>query len=365
MITGFPSPAQGYEGKQIDFNSYMIKHPSATVVMRIESSHYTHMGIYNGDLIVIDRAKKLNQNSLVVYESEGENTIAKSVSSSATHREYRFIAPAGAVTIAIYIAYDAVLTNLAVECTLSTEAFDSNGVEDYYIAELEDTIAKVRAVNDEPSLVFPWVTDIHRFKASVQTFDEMIANMKYVASAVRCDFILNTGDTIEGDQQKDTSLGQAYDAIAAMKEIGEPLFYVEGNHDNNPYISSGALVFTLKQCFGGFFAATKGATFNVNENGTDYYFDFDNLGVRIVSVNSCNATIATNYGFGNSTAAWLANALNTDHTVILMSHVSPIKEHVWNNINPGNAGGIRDALSAFVGGGGKLIIMKFDVKTQP
>ena len=35
MITGFPSPAQGYEGKQIDFNSYMIKHPSATVVMRI------------------------------------------------------------------------------------------------------------------------------------------------------------------------------------------------------------------------------------------------------------------------------------------------------------------------------------------
>ena len=69
MITGFPSPAQGYEGKQIDFNSYMIKHPSATVVMRIENSHYTHMGIYNGDLIVIDRAKKLNQSSLVVYES--------------------------------------------------------------------------------------------------------------------------------------------------------------------------------------------------------------------------------------------------------------------------------------------------------
>ena len=77
MITGFPSPAQGYEGKQIDFNSYMIKHPSATVVMRIESSHYTHMGIYNGDLIVIDRAKKINQNSLVVYESDGEFNLGR------------------------------------------------------------------------------------------------------------------------------------------------------------------------------------------------------------------------------------------------------------------------------------------------
>ena len=77
MITGFPSPAQGYEHSQIDFNSYMIKHPSATVVMRIESSHYTRMGIYSGDLIVIDRAKKLNRNSLVVYESEGRFVLGR------------------------------------------------------------------------------------------------------------------------------------------------------------------------------------------------------------------------------------------------------------------------------------------------
>ena len=77
MITGFPSPAQGYEHKQIDFNSIIIKHPSATVVMRIESSHYTHMGIFNGDIIVIDRSKKLNHNSLVVYESEGHFVLGR------------------------------------------------------------------------------------------------------------------------------------------------------------------------------------------------------------------------------------------------------------------------------------------------
>ena len=77
MITGFPSPAQGYEQKQIDFNSYIIKHPSATVIMKIESSRYTRMGIYFGDLIVIDRAKKINQNSLVVYESEGRFVLGR------------------------------------------------------------------------------------------------------------------------------------------------------------------------------------------------------------------------------------------------------------------------------------------------
>ena len=33
MITGFPSPAQGYESKGIDLNNVLIKHPSAAVFM--------------------------------------------------------------------------------------------------------------------------------------------------------------------------------------------------------------------------------------------------------------------------------------------------------------------------------------------
>jgi len=77
MITGFPSPAQGYESKTIDLNSVLIKHPSATVFMQIESSRYRSMGIYDGDLLIIDRAKKLSQNSLVVYESEGHFVLGR------------------------------------------------------------------------------------------------------------------------------------------------------------------------------------------------------------------------------------------------------------------------------------------------
>ena len=71
MITGFPSPAQGYEDKTVDLNSFFIKHPAATVFMRIDSSRYVSMGIYDGDLLIIDRAKAINKNSLVVYEADG------------------------------------------------------------------------------------------------------------------------------------------------------------------------------------------------------------------------------------------------------------------------------------------------------
>ena len=77
MITGFPSPAQGYESKGIDLNSILIRHPSATVFMQIESSSYMNMGIYNGDILIIDRAKKISPNSLVVYESEGHFVLGR------------------------------------------------------------------------------------------------------------------------------------------------------------------------------------------------------------------------------------------------------------------------------------------------
>ena len=77
MITGFPSPAQGYESKGIDLNQVLITHPSATVFMQIKSSRYRHMGIYDGDLLIIDRAKAMNPNSLVVYESEGHFVLGR------------------------------------------------------------------------------------------------------------------------------------------------------------------------------------------------------------------------------------------------------------------------------------------------
>jgi len=77
MITGFPSPAQGYEDKRFDLNSLYIKHPSSTVFMTVDSNRYTNMGIYNGDLLIIDRAKRINHNSLVVYESGGNFVLGR------------------------------------------------------------------------------------------------------------------------------------------------------------------------------------------------------------------------------------------------------------------------------------------------
>lgn len=233
-------------------------------------------------------------------------------------------------------------------------------IETYYEAEMADTIAKVRDVSDEPAIVFPVVTDIHRYKADVQTFDKMIANIAKFAESVKCDLVVNTGDTIEGAATTaEVSLGQAYDAIKAFHGIGLPLIYSQGNHDNNIYTAAGTTAgdaFDILEVFKGFFANVKGVVPNFNENGTDYYFDVDGLDVRVIVLNACNIKYAKNYAYGTSTASWLTStALNTTKTVLLFEHLSSIASQVWNNNHGVNATAVENALRAFVNGGGIIV----------
>ena len=71
MVTGFSSPATGYEGTPIDLNQLLVKHPNATNFMKISSNKYIQLGIYAGDLLIIDRSQKPNPESIVVYEEDG------------------------------------------------------------------------------------------------------------------------------------------------------------------------------------------------------------------------------------------------------------------------------------------------------
>lgn len=233
---------------------------------------------------------------------------------------------------------------------------DEVAIESYYENEMADTIAKVRDINDEPAIVFPCVTDIHRYKATVQTFEKMIANITKFTESVKCDFIANLGDTIEGDTSKEIGLGYAFDDIKAFHGIGVPLIYAQGNHDNNIYSSNvNTDKFNIFEVFKSFFVNTKGVTYNFAENGTDYYVDFP-IGIRVVVLNSCNVKNANNYAYGSSTASWLTNtALNTDSKVILLSHLSSVASQVWNNNHGTYADGVQSAITSFVNNGGTLV----------
>lgn len=234
-------------------------------------------------------------------------------------------------------------------------------IKSYFESEMSDTLEKVRAEANEPCLVFPVVTDIHRYSAgTTQTFEQMSDNIAKFCELVECDFVINLGDSIDGNDTQAVSLEQAKAVTDEFRKVKAPYLYAQGNHDNNPYTPTGGhfsnLEFDIYQCFKAFFLNTRDVVVNFAENGTDYYFDMDGIGVRCVVLNSSNVKQAKNYAFGSTTASWLENtAFDTDYIVLLMEHISSISSQVWNNTAGSNYTTIKNKIQAFVSGGGKLV----------
>lgn len=72
---GFPSPAQDYIDRSLDFNRELIEHPAATFYARVAGNSMIGAGISEGDIVVIDRAVDPEQDDIVVVFLDGEFTI--------------------------------------------------------------------------------------------------------------------------------------------------------------------------------------------------------------------------------------------------------------------------------------------------
>lgn len=72
---GFPSPAQDYIDKSLDFNKELIQHPSSTFYAKVVGNSMIHAGIAEGDIMVIDRSLTPEQDDIVVALLNGEYTV--------------------------------------------------------------------------------------------------------------------------------------------------------------------------------------------------------------------------------------------------------------------------------------------------
>lgn len=90
---GFPSPAQDYIDKSLDFNRELIEHPAATFYARVVGDSMIDAGISEGDIVVIDRAVEPEQDDIVVVFLDGEFTI-KHIDFSELKRNRIWLRPA-------------------------------------------------------------------------------------------------------------------------------------------------------------------------------------------------------------------------------------------------------------------------------
>lgn len=72
---GFPSPAQDYVDRSLDFNKELIEHPSATFYAKVVGLSMIEAGITEGDIVVIDRAVEPRHEDIVVAFLNGEFTM--------------------------------------------------------------------------------------------------------------------------------------------------------------------------------------------------------------------------------------------------------------------------------------------------
>lgn len=71
ISAGFPSPAEDYYEK-LDLNELLIKHPAATFFMRVAGNAMIEAGIYDGDIIVVDRSLTPGLGKIVIAEVDGK-----------------------------------------------------------------------------------------------------------------------------------------------------------------------------------------------------------------------------------------------------------------------------------------------------
>ena len=74
---GFPSPADDHIDLDLDLNEHLIKHPAATFYVYARGNSMINAGIYDGDLMIVDRSLNPALRSIVIAVIDGEFTVKR------------------------------------------------------------------------------------------------------------------------------------------------------------------------------------------------------------------------------------------------------------------------------------------------
>lgn len=74
---GFPSPAADFIDVSIDLNKHLIKHPSATFYARAKGDSMKDAGIFDGDLLIVDKSIDPADGRIAICYLNGEFTVKR------------------------------------------------------------------------------------------------------------------------------------------------------------------------------------------------------------------------------------------------------------------------------------------------
>ena len=77
VCAGFPSPAEDLGAQRIDLTTLLVTHTQATYFLKASGHSMVEAGIFDGDIMVVDRAIKPRHGHIVVAVVDGDFTVKR------------------------------------------------------------------------------------------------------------------------------------------------------------------------------------------------------------------------------------------------------------------------------------------------
>lgn len=77
VVAGFPSPAEDYIESTLDLNEKLIQDKNATFILKVQGDSMKNVGIFEGDLLIVDRSIRPTHGKIVIAALNGELTVKR------------------------------------------------------------------------------------------------------------------------------------------------------------------------------------------------------------------------------------------------------------------------------------------------
>lgn len=85
---GFPSPAENYVEQELDLKEYLIRNSDSTFLVRATGKSMVNVGIFPGDILIVDRSLEAKNNSIIIVSIDGELTVKRLIKDNENKKLY-------------------------------------------------------------------------------------------------------------------------------------------------------------------------------------------------------------------------------------------------------------------------------------
>lgn len=77
MTPGFPTSAGDNDDQALDLNRHLVKRPETTFLLKVQGDSMKKIGIFNGDILIVDRSLEPSDGKIVIAALDGELTVKR------------------------------------------------------------------------------------------------------------------------------------------------------------------------------------------------------------------------------------------------------------------------------------------------